>query len=465
MANNLKSTCPGCIWGDEIICVDSTRPDEATTVQALESLDKVARHINDALSIEEVTECLWDATDGVVPRDRIGLAFIDDDGLRVTARFARAEYEEIALGTGFSAPLAGSNLKILMDCGRVRIIPDLPEYFRLHPDSRSTKLMLMEGVKASITLPLKVGKRHVGFMFFSTQTRGAYRVSHGLFLNDVLDRISQAVEKAWMIKRFEDARRNYLETLGFVAHELKSPLAGMTAKAMTYVDGYLGEVDPVAKETLEAIIRTAGYLSSMINDYIDLSRVESGDVVNKIVKGVRFSEAFSLAQDTIAVQAHRHGTQVSIAGPLKDIVLDADPSALVIVIVNLLDNAVKYGADGQTVLVDLSVSSGLMTMKVRNRGVGFTKEQGEKLFVRFSRLHQKGVEDRKGSGLGLYLAWLIAHRHHGDLTACSEPGEWAEFTLTLPNASLNAQPKIAEAKGSTVPAPDQSEGTGAVKSL
>jgi signal transduction histidine kinase len=68
---------------------------------------------------------------------------------------------------------------------------------------------------------------------------------------------------------------------------------------------------------------------------------------------------------------------------------------------------------------------------VENRGVGFSKEQSRNLFKRFSRLKQKGLEDRRGSGLGLYLTWWIIQKHGGRIKAESKPGQWARFTVYL----------------------------------
>lgn len=109
-----------------------------------------------------------------------------------------------------------------------------------------------------------------------------------------------------------------------------------------------------------------------------------------------------------------------------------DMDLLRIVAVNLIDNGVKYGFDNITVQVNVAVEDGDVVMSVKNPGVGFTKEQARKLFQRFSRLKQKGTEDRRGTGLGLYLTWWIVQKHGGRISADSEPGKWAQFTVRLP---------------------------------
>lgn len=401
------------------------------------ALDRIGREVNAGASIDEALDCVWEATKDLVPRDRVGLAFLDSDGARVVSHYCRAEYEDLRLGAGYSAPLAGSSLKPIMDTGKARIIGSLEEYLEGHPESNSTKILLKEGVRSSLTLPLRVGQRRVGFLFFSSRDTGVFTAGHARTLLAVLDRVSQAVEKAWIIKRLSDANRNYQETLGFVAHEIKSPLASVTAKGMTYLEGFLGKVDPIAAKTIQEILKTSAYLMDMVNNYLDLSRLETGEMRFEPAEGVRFVEdAVRFAADTTSAHAGRREAEIAVSAPKGEVVLKGDGPLLRIVMVNLLDNAIKYGIDKQTVQVKISVKGGWAEVRVRNRGVGFTSEQARKLFRRFSRLRQKGTEDRKGSGLGLYLAWWIVQQHEGSLTAESEPGKWAEFTLRLPNARL-----------------------------
>jgi two-component system NtrC family sensor kinase len=83
-------------------------------------------------------------------------------------------------------------------------------------------------------------------------------------------------------------------------------------------------------------------------------------------------------------------------------------------------------------ILKLAEEGGKLVFAVRNKGVGFDKEQAKKLFRRFSRLKQKGTEDRRGTGLGLYLTWWIIQRHGGRIEADSEPGQWEEFRIYLP---------------------------------
>jgi signal transduction histidine kinase len=196
-------------------------------------------------------------------------------------------------------------------------------------------------------------------------------------------------------------------------------------------------VDPKAEEVMRSIVKTAGYMTNMVRDYLDLSRIETGEMRYELQDGVRFvKDVLGFASDNTHLWAEQRGSRITLDVPGREILVRGDLELLRILMTNLVDNAVKYGFDGIEVKVSAKVEGGRLEVSVRNPGVGFTEEAAGKLFKRFSRLRQKGVEDRKGSGLGLYLCWYIAQKHGGSLTASSKPGEWAEFALKLPDARL-----------------------------
>jgi signal transduction histidine kinase len=402
-------------------------------------LDLLRGQIGIGQTLDEVMQVVWSTTRPVLPHDRIGLSFIENDGERVTSRYFKAEYDPAAvrLGKDYSAGLANSSLKGILDKGAARIIGNFSAYLEENPNSISTKLLLAEGIASNLTLPLKVDKRDVGFLFFSSRKAGVFTEVHAQILFAVSDIISQNIEKIWRIHQLEQSQRDYLTLLGFVSHEMKSPLSSMMAVGSTYLKGYTGPVDPLADKTVKKMMRISGYLVNMVNNYLDLSRLESGEMKFNPVPGVKFrEEVLDFAMDTVSARAEERGSRISVEGP-TEISLTGDLDLLRIVAVNLLDNAIKYGDENIEVLVNLAEEGGNLVFSVRNKGVGFDKEQAKKLFHRFSRLKQKGTEDRRGTGLGLYLTWWIVQKHGGRIEADSEPGQWAEFRVYLPSATRN----------------------------
>ena len=99
---------------------------------------------------------------------------------------------------------------------------------------------------------------------------------------------------------------------------------------------------------------------------------------------------------------------------------------------NLLTNAIKYGCPGGVIRVGATADNALMRLTVWNEGPGFTAADRSKLFQKFVRLDDPELRKEKGTGVGLYSTWRIMQLHRGRVTARSEKGAWAEFTLSLP---------------------------------
>lgn len=395
----------------------------------------IDKHLLGCQTIDCLMEMLWNHSRELVPCNRIGISFVENDGLRVTARLCKADYADLWLGEGYTASLRNSTLKPLLDEGKARIIDQFEDYLAKNPQSQSTKLLINEGLRSSLTLPLRVNDRAVGFLFISSKMPDAYQYSHAALTQAVVDRIAQAVEKIWTITKLQQARTDYMQLLGFVAHEMKSPLASLMTLGHTYLDGYLGDTDPLASDTVGKMVRVSGYLVNMVNNYLGLSRLETGEMQFNPEEEISFlADVFDVARDTVEPRYKERGNLLRFARPENDYSLTADPALLRMAIINLLDNAAKYGYEATEVVASLEFNRGNLIFTVRNEGFGFSPEQSKKLFKRFSRLQQVGSEDRKGTGLGLYLTWWIVEKHGGTIAARSEEKLWAEFTITLPGA-------------------------------
>lgn len=185
----------------------------------LAKLAELAEQINQAVTLEEVLDHVYESLREVIPYDRIGLALMDDNRVVLRAVWSRSESAEIGIGQGYEAPLEGSSLMKVLEAGEPRIIADLEKYLEEHPDSESTRRILREGIRSSMTCPLKALGRPVGFLFFSSASRNTYGPSHVRFLQQIAGQLSLVVGKSKLYedlldtkKRLEDANRN-LETL------------------------------------------------------------------------------------------------------------------------------------------------------------------------------------------------------------------------------------------------------------
>ena len=407
-------------------------PADAFDAREREAIATINQRVGAAASLDEVMNLVFDVSVEITPCDRIGLAFVEEDGRRVVARWARATYAPMLLKGGYAEDMVGSSLAPLLEWRRVRVINDLAAYGQLKPDSPSTKLLLREGVRASLTAPLQVDGRTVGLLFRSSRRPHVYADREVLLHLAMAERVAQAVEKTWRIEQLENANRAYMEMLGFVAHELKSPVSSMMMQARALADGHLGEVAPAHRDELQNIVGKGTYLLGLVREYLDLSRLEGGGPAFNPHAGVDFAaEVLGPALDIVRDDVDAKRMQLELpngAGPL----CDCDPDLMVVVMVNLLGNAAKYGFPERRIRVEATVTDGALRVVVRNDGPGFPKSEHERLFRRFSRLQTSALLKEKGTGVGLYTCWRVVNLHGGHIQADACEGEWAEFSFTIP---------------------------------
>lgn len=401
-------------------------------------LDRVNTKVAAGQSLEEVMDFLFEASRSVCPCDRIGLSFVEEDGARIVSRWARASYEPILLGKGYAEDLRGSTLEEVLRSGHVRIINDLEAYLVDHPQSRSTRMLIREGVRASMTCPLTVEGRIVGMLFRSSRVAGVYSARQVALHLALAERLGQAVEKAWRIDQLSAANQAYTEMLGFVSHELKSPVASIVTDAQVLSEGYLGDLTPDQKHKIDRMILKGEYLLSLVREYLDLARLEGGELTLNARDGVRVdADLIEPAVDIVRPQidAKRMRLTTAFGADLPGVTWDVD--LMKIVLVNLIGNAVKYGHEAGEIRVTVNPAadaSGEMrlALSVWNEGPGFPPSERGRLFRKFSRLQVPELQRQKGTGVGLYTVWRIVRLHGGRITARSEFGSWAEFTAEIP---------------------------------
>lgn len=383
-------------------------------------------------SLAEVMDYLFETTRGIFPCDRLGLALVEEDG-RLVSHWVRAEYEKLLLGSGYAEDLRGSTLEAVLAHGRPRIITDLAAYLERTPASRSTRLLVEEGVRSSLTCPLVVEGRRVGVLFRSSRRPGAYDRHQVVLHQAVAERLGQAVEKVWLVERAQEATRAYMEMLAFVSHELKSPLASLVMDSRVLLGGYAGDLDEVARSKVAGIARKAEGLINLVREYLDLARTEGGTLHATLAPGVDLAaEVVEPALEVVAPQVEAKGMRVERVFPAEPVVIRADRELLRIVAVNLASNAVKYGREHGLIRITVAADGDGAMVVVWNEGPGFPEEQRSRLFRRFSRLQTPELLSRPGTGVGLYTSWKVVHLHGGRMDAASREGEWAEFRVRLP---------------------------------
>ncbi|MFW6255379.1 MAG: sensor histidine kinase, partial [Candidatus Sumerlaeota bacterium] len=389
-----------------------------------EVLRKINLRVTAEPSLEGIMDFLFDETCNMMPCDRIGLAFLEENQRRVTSHLVRALYEPIHLKKGYTQDIRDSSLEPILAGNEIRIIRDLQHYSAENPDSVSTRLILREGVRSSMTCPLVVDGRQVGFFFRSSRHVNAYQDHDVDLFAAVAHRLSQAVEKAHIIELLQEANQAYTEMLGFVAHELKSPIASMVMDADILNTGYLGQLEPAQKKKIEGMMHKGKYLLGLISDYLNLAKMEQSDFEPEFEKGVDFrNEIIERTLDMLKPQLHKKKMVVCDEVDCELPLLECDPNLMQVVMTNLTSNAIKYGKEGGHIIIRGHYGDDRLRVSVWNEGPGFGESARSSLFRRFSRLKDPELKKEKGTGLGLYNTWRIIQAHGGRIAADSEKGK------------------------------------------
>ncbi len=395
-------------------------------------LDKINSQVAAGDSIEQILGFVFSETRGIMPCDRIGLALLEESGRRAAAHVALASYSPLYLNKGYSADVEATSLGRVLKTGEPRIIGDLETYALAHPHSETTRMLLREGVRSSMTCPLVVNGRPLGFLFRSSRFPNAYSDREVTLHLRMAERLGQAVEKAWRIEQLEATTRAYTQMLGFVAHELKNPLASIISEGRVMEEGYLGELSAKQEEMVGKMVRKAEYLLGLTRDYLDLARIESGDLKFLALQHVGMEkEVVSLAVELAKPQIEERGMTLEREGEAPAEV-QCDPGLMTIVVTNLLANAAKYGKEGGRIVLGVEGSEAALRFWVFNEGPGFPDSQKGDLFRRFSRLRKAELMKQRGTGVGLYNCWHAVQLHGGRIWAESVEGAWAKFTVEIP---------------------------------
>jgi len=246
-----------------------------------------------------------------------------------------------------------------------------------------------------------------------------------------LERRQQELED--LSSQLQMINQNYMEMLGFVAHELKNPLASATMSLYTVKDGYLGEVNAAQKKSLESVALSLDYFHDMIKNYLDLSRLEKGELV--VHKAQVPLHAHIVAPILEGLERAFQDRLMVVENRIPDaLVVNADADLLRVVYDNLLSNAIKYGREGGAIVLDAQAGNGQVTLSVLNDSeAGIPKETLPLVFQKFRRLDSAEYAGKKGTGLGLYICKEIVEKQGGEIWADSQMGEWVKFSFTLPD--------------------------------
>ncbi len=273
--------------------------------------------------------------------------------------------------------------------------------------------------------------------------------------NRVVERTAQlaAVNRELEARNREVERANRLKSqfLASMSHELRTPLNAVIGFSDLLNEETAGPLNDKQKRYVEHVLTGARNLLQLINDILDLSKVEAGQLRLR-PESFRLDEALPEVLSTIKPLAmNKQITVESRVG--EDILLCVDRVRLKQVLYNLLSNAIKFTGDGGQVTIDARRQNGMVCISVADNGVGIPPEEHEAIFNEFHQVGMTTKGVREGTGLGLAISRRLVEAHEGKIWVESAPGRGSTFSFTLPVGRATS-----DESGSSVPSETEALG-------
>jgi PAS domain S-box-containing protein len=253
--------------------------------------------------------------------------------------------------------------------------------------------------------------------------------------------ITELEQAKGLIEHLKEVDKLKDDFLNIAAHELKTPLTSILALSEMMKEGKLSSSSPEYQKYVTIIYDEGTRLTSTVRGLLTVTRYESGREITRI-------ESFNLAAfissllPSLNIMAAKRRAKVVIDIKNMDIVMKSDKEKISNVVYNFVDNAVKYGRDGQTITISVAEpKKEWVSVEVTDQGEGIPEELQKRLFAKFSQLEPSISRSQEGIGLGLYICKLTIDQLGGGIGARSTPGKGSTFYFSLP---LEGHPSLSE---------------------
>lgn len=254
--------------------------------------------------------------------------------------------------------------------------------------------------------------------------------SHQELERKVAQRTKELASANEKLKKIDKLKSEFVSA---VSHELRTPLTSIKGYAAILMAGKLGTVPAPVKERLGKINKHSNSLTNLVDDLLDISRIESGKVEMKLEK-ISLKDVIDELIDIIAPQMKEKKIEASVDIPEKTPACLADKTQLGRVLTNLIGNAIKFTPEKGKISIRVGQDKGSLQIDVRDSGIGIPEEDMVNIFEEFYRVDNEINQKIKGTGLGLSLVKQIVEAHKGRIWVSSIPGRGATFSFTLPKA-------------------------------
>jgi GAF domain-containing protein len=416
----------------------------ARSVEELHALGEVSQAVNSTLDLETVLSTIVAKAVQLSNTDA-GVIYVFDEldqTLRVRATYGLSD--ELVAAIRDQPAGASDALRQAIEDRQPLEIADI----RDEPPSPVREIAMRAGFQARLVVPLVGADRVVGALVIRRKQPGKFPTSTVELLQTFAAQSVLAIQNARLFSEIEEKSRQLAmasehksQFVASMSHELRTPLnaiIGLTEMMVTNAARFGTEK---AAEPLQRVHRAGTHLLGLINQVLDLSKIEAGKLeLNP--QTVQLAPLIDEVVDTARQLAQQNENRlvVEVQENLGTITVDA--MRLRQILLNLLSNACKFTKQGEVKLRASRVSNGRhwVELSVSDTGIGMTAEQQAKLFGEFSQAETTTAQRFGGTGLGLAITRKLARMMGGDVTVTSEPGKGSVFTVRLPGGEHNKTP-------------------------
>jgi signal transduction histidine kinase len=405
-----------------------------------EQLSRLSTALQEPLSLTEQLRRVLDAARQVVGLDHLYIwtPSPGGDGLIVSAGAGLTENDYRPL-VGVTIPFAEAGaLAAVYEDGEPRVFDQtnpVPERYRLRPPYSEIAALRL---RAFLVSPMIARGRTVGVLSADNRLTRAPIPAHTVeLLHSFAAQAAVAVENARLFQEIQDksqqlelASRHKSQFLANMSHELRTPMNAVLGYTDLILDGIFGDVPEAIRDTLERVKSNGHHLLGLINDVLDLSRIEAGQLtlsLNDYAMGEIVHAVVS------AVESLAAGKKLALKA-LAPIDLPpgrGDERRLTQVLMNLVGNAIKFTDVGQ-VSIEVRVADGAFLVAVSDTGPGISEADQRRIFEEFQQVDSSSTRKKGGSGLGLAISKRLVELHGGRLWVESTLGQGSIFYFTVP---------------------------------
>jgi signal transduction histidine kinase len=386
---------------------------------------------------QPVFDAIAEAAAGVIQSSRVQLFLVHDGQVHHVGGTGLTDEQRDGLRQLYPAPLARSSYSgVAILESRTIHVPDV----MADPNRPAMSKSITEstGLRAVLAVPMIREGEAIGCITTSFTQPGAFSDKQIALLKSFADQAVIAIQNARLFHEIQDksrqleiANQHKSDFLANMSHELRTPLNAIIGFSEVLVEKMFGEVNDKQLDYLKDIHSSGKHLLSLINDILDLSKIEAGRM-ELDVADFDLRSALENAITLVRERAQRHGIELSLEVDPSLGNFRGDERKFKQILLNLLSNAVKFTPEGGKVGVSARPAADVLEVSVTDTGVGIAATDLELVFEEFKQVGTDYTRKAEGTGLGLALTKRFVELHGGTIRLASEPGKGSTFTFTIP---------------------------------